>query len=344
MGRGRDFCSLDGSGAVSCLSADANAAPLQSYAGSAYYVSIAAAADGDAGEAAFAQRGAGPWEGWGGNDTSGAVGWLGADSAGVTSGAAVSIGPRCALALLSNGSVVGVGSGVGGGAPLPAHCAAPDAPFVYVAVGSIASCGVGEYYSGARGGQVTCWGEGDGSTPPNMWQPPGDLGPQLLVLPSGGANYALDAHGNVSCWGEGCTQPTERLRLLQSDGEGGVCGITSNFSVLCWGGPLGNYRPGKDGQLFVQLVNSGGVFCALDSEGNIICFGAEVPPTLLEWVGVQSVPVPDVRDEHPPPPHTHTHTRAQTQHPFPRPCAPVFTCAPHPHPSARARRRCASGG
>ncbi len=294
VNRGRDFCSLDGGGAVSCLSADPDAPPLQTYAGSAYYVAIAAAADGDAGGAAFAQRGnAGPWEGWG-NDTSSAVAWLKGEGGGnVTSGGTVSIGPRCALVLLRNGSALGVGGG-GGGAPPPAHCSAPETPFAYVSTGSIASCGV-EEYSGKWGGQVTCWGEGDGSTPPYLWMPPTDLGPQVLVLPSGGANYALDRFGNVSCWGEGCTLPTERLRLLQSDGEGGVCGILGNFSVACWGGPLGDYVAGKHGQMFVQLVNSGGVFCALSSDGYITCFGAEVPPTLLEWVSVQSVPVPDVR-------------------------------------------------
>ncbi len=160
--------------------------------------------------------------GWG-DDTSGAAAWLGGDGGASTVGATLSMGAACGLALLHNGSALGLG---GGEAP-PAHCVPPPgATFQHLAVGPTASCGIatiGDPQGSTSGeGEVQCWGEEDGNSPP-AWTPPDGLPPQVLVLPTAGATYALDKHGNASCWGAaGCTLPSERLKLLASDGQGAV--------------------------------------------------------------------------------------------------------------------------
>lgn len=130
----------------------------------------------------------------------------------------------------------------------------------------------------------------------------------------GGRNHAcaLDAEGYPTCWGNygsvGTPPEGERFKKL-SLGDRTTCGVTTDGYVRCWADEslfgdsdgetmswVADKVPTTTGWTQVAVASSAPYACAVDAEGQVTCFGNELPyPTIFDALAnpVDTQPDPD---------------------------------------------------
>ncbi len=187
----------------------------------------------------------------------------------------VALAGQCGLR--SNGSIAcatGRGStvpGMGGG-----H---PAGPFVRVAVGRHASCGV------TSSGGLTCWGRLNPNTTASCrtglkvvgLTPPVAVQGKVVDVAMGATHIcSLLKGGAVRCWGDdACGQlvgPSNLLRSVASHPSANrTCGVTMAGEVECWGEKLNGISPPTGP--FVELTVGRAHGCARRAGGELVCWG-----------------------------------------------------------------------
>jgi alpha-tubulin suppressor-like RCC1 family protein len=147
-------------------------------------------------------------------------------------------------------------------------------------------------------GTVSCWGWstsgqlGRGTVPPPNQQTVETPGPVLGVsdatqVIAGFNNCVLHADGTVSCWGAGNyfnpPQPTPTLipglTGVQALATGDpACALLTAGTVVCWGdSPLGAPVPVPGLTDIVELASGGSSRCARRGDGEVLCWGSNIP-------------------------------------------------------------------
>lgn len=160
-------------------------------------------------------------------------------------------------------------------------------------------------------GQVYCWGEndygelGDASETPRATPIQVRL-PEAAVAVTAGENMAcaLARSGAAYCWGNNAegqlgagdlakhggpvrVQTHTRFTSLSAGAGGGVCGLTQDAAVLCWGIPLGGSETGDatvedampsppatlPAERYRALSVGNGFACVRNARGDVRCWG-----------------------------------------------------------------------
>ncbi len=232
----------------------------------------------------------------------------------------------------SQGQVSGAGGSV-------AYDYTNDA-FTKISTSTLHTCGIIKIQSGAVGSNVRCWGgggagEGIKSALPNIYSS------NVFKDIDAGADFTCgiidgtDDDGKVICWGTAAygivqtpigsigrdlqiSEPSNELFTKISSGHYHVCGIKTDDTIACWGATKESGSTRAYGQADVPTEHQSSTFsdivaaqyhtCAIldgqngQIEGDIVCWGAEIPYNPL-----RPNVVPDGRifdPDHPyPPPH-----------------------------------------
>lgn len=166
-----------------------------------------------------------------------------------------------------------------------------EGTFSSVEVGTYMSCGV------TPDGLVRCWGDAPGLD--DSWVP----GDRRFVSVSVGPRNAcaVDSFGVPFCWGGRVPGPLtipEGMRFLGvAAGSEVSCGVTIDRTLACWiveaatpetESLIEDVPKGKSWKL---VRTSGGLACALDTQGRMACWG---PDRYLFWADETDVPtLPD---------------------------------------------------
>ena len=149
-------------------------------------------------------------------------------------------------------------------------------------------------------GGVACWGSNDQGTT----DVPADLPAAMQVSAGFASSCALLLDGSTQCWGRLLPSQSGPFTAIESfasgtgnSGTSGICGLTGDGGIQCVAARfvdnqpvpfVVNDVPSENG--FTDITSSGTAYCAINSEGEIDCFGTLLPTDAPGSTSIDSVP------------------------------------------------------